>query len=429
MANNLTSNVSSKVARVIAAGFEASTILVNAVNTTYVSGEDGITPATGASVYLKRKPQYKAIETSSGDISASTKNDIGVGRIQATVQNFITVPIDIPNLDQVTSLDQMKELLMPAADECVTRLELNIGQKLLENAGMIYGTPGTAVTTWENVAGINAFASSLGMPDTGTRYYAMRPFTSMKLASAQGALSAADTLVQTAWQNAQIPTGFAGVRALVSNSLKSYTSGGTTDRIGAFAATPNATWATHKDTMIQTWSLNAFSASVTGALKPGDVLEVTGRYHINVATRQIVQDATGAPMKFRATVVTGGDTDVSGAVSVTVTMPGIFGSSGSFNEQFQTVDSALTSGDVVTVLGAASTSFQPNLFFHQDAFALATIKLPPLNATSTYIETKKGLSLRVTQYSDGDKNLNRWRMDMLPVMGVVNPLFIGKSFG
>jgi hypothetical protein len=162
MANNLSSNVSTKVAKVIMDGFEANRVLSKTVNTTQVDGL--IQPDTGSTVYVKRPTQYKAIETSGGDISSSTKNDLAVGRAAATVQNYITVPVDYTNLEEVTQLDQLQEILSPAAEELATRLELNLGQKMIEYAGLCYGTPGTVVDAWSDVAGANAMLGSIGAP-------------------------------------------------------------------------------------------------------------------------------------------------------------------------------------------------------------------------------------------------------------------------
>lgn len=427
MANNLSSNVSTKVAKVFGTAFESSRVISKTVNTQFMANGNGVQNDTGDTVYMKRAPQYSAIETSDGDISGSTKNDIGIGRIAATVQDYITVPINYTNLEEVTQLDQLQEILAPAAEELATTLELNLAEKMLQNAGLAYGTPGTIADSWEDVAGMAALASSVGMPGAGERYYVMNPFTAMKLSSAQNGLNASDKLVQTAWEQAQISSNFGGVRALTSNSLKSFTSGSISDRAGTLASTPDATWATHKDTMIQSLSLAGLSASLT--IVPGDILEITGRYYVNARNKQLVLGADGNPIKRRMTVVTGGTTDGSGNITVTATCAAIYGASGGLNEQYTNADSALTSGDVVTVLGAASTVYQPNMFYHKNSFALATLKLPKLHSTDTIMTSKDGLSMRISKYADGDKNAQRWRIDMLPVMGVINPLFIGQGYG
>lgn len=434
MANNLGGNVSTKVAKVFVDKFESSRVLSKTVDTSLIAGSNGITNETGDTVYLKRPAQYKAIETVDGDISASTKNDIGVGRVAATVQNFITIPINYTNLEEITQLNQLQEILNPAADELVTRLELNIGQKMIENAGLAYGAPGTIADAWSDVSGGAAMMQSVGCPMSGDKYYVINPFTNSALSDAQSGLaSGPDRLVSNAWEEAQLRK-FAGLRVMSSNSLNTFTAGATADRAGTLAATPNATWSTHKDTMTQSLSLTGLTASTTDAVKAGDIIEFTGtganaRSYVNVSTRKTTFGADGLPVKWRCTVVTGGDTDGSGAVTVTVANAAIYGATGGLDEQFTNISAPLASGDAFTILGTEDVEYQPNLFYHKNAFALSSLPLPKLHATDTIATTKDGLSMRITKYSDGDKNAQRWRIDMLPVMAVVNPLFMGKGFG
>lgn len=433
MANNLTSNVSTKVSKIIAQKFETDAVLVNTVDTQVIAGTAGVTNDTGDTVYLKRPTQYKAIETVDGDISGETKNSIGVGRIPAKVQNYITVAIEYSNLEEVTELNQLSEIIAPAADELLSRLELNIGKMLIENAGLTYGTPGTAVDSWDDVSGMGALQQAIGMPSSGPKYYVMNPFVNSKLSSAQTGLTAADSLVRTAWENSQISPSFAGMRVMSSNALNTYQAGSVADRDGTLSATPDATWAAHKDTMIQTLALTGLTISKTDAVRAGDVIEFTGvgalaRSYTSILTRKAVIDGV-TPSKWRCTVVTGGNTDGSGNVSITVTNAAIFGSSSGLDEQFTNISAPLTSGDTFTILGATDVVYQPNLAYNKNAFALSTLALPRLHATDTLFQTKQGLKCRVTKYSDGDKNLQKWRIDMLPVMGVVNPLFIAKAFG
>ncbi|NOY21861.1 P22 phage major capsid protein family protein, partial [Shigella flexneri] len=59
----------------------------------------------------------------------------------------------------------------------------------------------------------------------GENYAVMDPWSAQRLADAQTGLHASDQLVRTAWENAQIPTNFGGIRALMSNGLTSRTQG------------------------------------------------------------------------------------------------------------------------------------------------------------------------------------------------------------
>ncbi len=422
MSNNLASNTTTKVARVFLAAFEKQRVLSKAVNTNVLKGE--FTPASGSTIYVKRPHQYTHISTTGGDISQSTKSDILSGSTPATVQNYITVAIEWTNKEEALQLDQLETILAPAAETAVIALETALCDYMIKYSGLSYGTPGTAVDAWSDVAGAGALMKGIGVPQGGDFFYVMNPFTAVALADVQNGLYGG-RLMETAWENAQVSSNFAGMKVLSSNSLSTYTSGTLADKAGAFNAAPNATWATHKDTLVQTWVLKGLTASQTPAVSPGDVLEVTGKYYVHPRTGKIVLGADGAGKKFRASCVTGGNTDSSGIVSIAVAGPGIYESGGQYNN----INAALAEDDVVTILGATNTIYQPNLFFKKDAFGITTIALPKLFSTDTVATTNDGISLRVCKYADGDANTQMIRFDLLPAFACFNPFFAGKGFG
>ncbi len=428
MANNLTSNTTDKIARVFLEEFQKQRVLTKTVNTQLLTGM--FNPASGERVRFKRPHQYNSVETTGGDISAVTKNDIISGTAEGRVQDYITVPLTWTNREEVLELDQLAEILRPAAEELATRFETNMCDFMIKNSGLTVGLPGTPVDAWKDVVGANSLMSGIGVPMSGKKYYVMNPFTQASLAEAQSGLTAADQLVRTAWENAQISTPFAGLRGLSSNSMSTYTAGATADRDGVLGATPDGTYVTAKDSMVQTLILGGLTISTVGAVKPGDVIEFTGtgalaRSQIHRKTRKTVFDELGAPVKWRCTVLTGGDTDGSGDVTVTVASAAINETDGQYNN----VSVALTSGDLFTILGTENVEYQPNLFYHEDAFGVATVALDKLAATDTTATTSDGISIRVTKYSDGDKNIQKIRFDLLPAFAAFNQSFAGKGFG
>ena len=108
-----------------------------------------------------------------------------------------------------------------------------------------------------------------------------------------------------------------------------------------------------------------------------------------------------------------------------MTGPAIYEATGAYN----TVDSALTNGDVVTILGADATTYQPNLFWHPDAFTIASVPIKKLHSTDTVATTVDGLQMRISKYSDGDANSQTVRFDFRPAYGTMNPFFAGQAFG
>lgn len=421
MANNLQSNITRKVARVFLDSFESNRVLTKTVNTQLLEGK--FNPSSGSNVDFKRPHDYNSIRTAGGDISASTKSDIIAGKATGTVQNYFTVATEYTNIQEALELDQLEEILAPMARRIVTDLELDLARYMIKNSGLKYGSNGTVVDAWTDVAGAAALMDSIGVPMEGNKYYVMNPFVAMNLSSAQTGLHAGDQLVRTAWEKAQISRDFGGLRALVSNSLASYTTGTSTDRVGALAANPNVTYLAAKDTMTQSLSVSGFTANAT--IKAGEIVTITGRNRLNISTRETILDATGAAILFTGVVTADVTLDAGGAGTIVVAGPALYEANGQYN----TVASAPVSGDVVTLSGVASTSYQPNLFFHEQAFGLGTVKLPKLYATDTIATTSDGMSIRVTKYSDGDANKQKIRFDLLPAYATFNPFFAGQAFG
>lgn len=422
MPNNLSSNVSTKVAKVFLAAFDNARVISKATDTRLFTGSDGFTPEFGATIYAKRPHDYAVISTSGGDISGSTKSDIISGRAACTVQNYITVATSWTNYEEALQLEQLEEILAPMATRAAINLETTYATFLRKGLGLSIGTPGTAATTWEHVASAGAFLNAAGVPMDAPWYYIMNPFTQMKMAGLQNAILN-DKLTMSSWEKSQIPGQFAGLTALTSNALSTFTNGVGADRVGALSGTPTATYAAAKDSMTQSLAISGMSAGTT--VKAGEILEVTGRFRNNIATKNPMVDATGAQVKWRAIVTADVTFNSSGAGTLVCTGPAIFEAV----NQYNTVDSALTSGDVVTLLGTSGATVAPNLFFHKQAATLATVKLPKLSTWDTVFTTKDGLSIRVTKYSNGDTNTQNIRFDILPAFGIMNPLLGGIAYG
>lgn len=426
MANSLTSNITRKVMRAFIPAIEKQRVLSKTVNTQVFQGQ--FNPSSGDYVDIKRPHQYRSKRTATGDISALTPNDIIAGKATAQVQNYVTVDITWTNKEEALELDQLEMILKPAAEEIVTELETSFCDFMITHAGLSTGSPGTVIDAWSDVASQMSLMKSIGVP-MGEIYSVMNPYTIQNLASAQTGLSADPSrLVQTAWEQAQISTPFAGLRAITSNSLSTWVSSDAVDRDGALSGNPDVTYLTHKDSMIQTIAVTGFSANST--LKAGDILEYTGtgalaRSYTHQKTHKTILGADGAPVKWRYTVTADVLLGASGEGNVLVTGPAIYETAESYNN----ISAAPITGDVISVLGSADTEYQPNLFYHRDAFAIAYVKLPKNYSTDTVATTSDGLSVRVSKYSDGDANTQKIRFDLLPAFACLNPFFAGKGFG
>lgn len=420
MANDFDSNFTRKLAKVFLNEFETNRVISKNVNTQLLDGK--FDPASGENVDFKRPTDYTSKRTSDGDISGGTRSPIITGKATGTVQDYFTVDIDFKEADQALKMDQLDQLLRPAAKRIVTDLELDFAKFCMKNNGLLAGTFGTAVTTWDHVAEAGALLQASGVPMDDEWCYFANPFTQRKLASNQRSLGG-ETGTMTANQKAVITDMFAGMKVMTATTLGTFTTGTGADRAGTLSANPTVTYLAHKDTMVQTLAVTGFQANLV--VKAGEKIQIAGRNRLNLSTRQPIVDETGAQILFTGTVTADVTLGASGEGNITVAGPAIYEASGAYN----TVDSAPVSGDVVTLLGTGATLYQPNLFWHKQAFSIGSVPIEKLYSTDTLATTEDGLQIRVSKYADGDKNKQIVRFDLRPAYAVLNPFFAGQGFG
>lgn len=421
MANSFASNFTRKLAMAVLEPFESERVLSKNVNTQLLSGK--FNPNSGDNVDFKRPTDYITQRTSSGDISATTASSIITGKATGTVQDYITVEMDYSEADEALKMGTDKSrFFKDAAKRIVTDLELDFADYMRKNSGLLAGTVGTAVTTWSDVAAAGSVMSSAGIP-AGNWCYAVNPYTQATLADVQRSLGAVDPLVSEAHKKAIISDNFAGMRVMTATTLSSYTTDSGADRVGALAANPDVTYATAKDSMTQVLSVNAFQANLV--VKAGDIVQIAGRNRLNMNTRQPVVNGAGANVLFTGVVTADVTLDGAGAGLITIAGPAIYEAAGAYN----TVDSAPVAADVVTLLGAASTLYQPNLFWDKEAFSIGSVPIKKLNSTDTLATTQDGLQLRVSMGSSVRENKQIVRIDLRPAYSTLNPFFAGHGWG
>lgn len=420
MANNFDSNFTRKLAKVFLNEFETNRVISKNVNTQLLDGK--FAPDTGDKVDFKRPTDYKSKRTATGDISSLNRSDIITGKATGEVQDYFTVDVDFDEADEALKMDQLDQLLRPAAKRIVTDLELDFARFAMTNSGQMAGEFGVAVSTWDHVAEAGAVLQASGVPMDDDWCYFANPFTQRKLASNQRSLGG-ETGSMSANQRAVITDMFAGMKVMTATTLPTFVTGAGADRAGTLASDPVVTYVAHKDSMVQTLAVSGFAANLE--IKAGEKVQIAGRNRLNLSTRQPMIDETGAAIVYTGTVTADVTLNGSGAGNITVTGPAIFEADGAYN----TVDSAPVSGDVVTLLGSASTLYQPNLFWHKQAFSIGSVPIKKLYSTDTIATTEDGLQIRVSKYADGDKNKQIVRFDLRPAYAALNQFFAGHSGG
>ena len=424
MANNFDSNFTNKLMRVFLEKFESARVLSKNVDTQLLS--NAFNPTTGDTVFFKRPTDYTSFRNPTGDLTSSTASDIVTGKASGVVQDYFTVHVDYDEADEAIKMDQLDQLLAPMATRIVTDMELDFADFMMKNSGLLAGAPGTAVTTWDHVAEAGAVMQSSGVPMDDGWNYSVNPFTQRKLASDQRSLGAggvAGELISEAHRRAIITENFAGFsKVMTATTLSSFTTPTTGDTAGVVGSV-DVTYVTAKDTMTQAIGVTGIG-TFTGTIKAGTVVQITGVNRLNMSTRKPIIDDTGANRLFTA-VVTADASFTTGAGTLVVSGPGIFEATGAYN----TTEQAIAVSDVITILNADATLFQPNLFWHKQAFSIGSVPIKKLHSTDTVGTTEDGLQLRVSKGSDFTKNSQQVRFDLRPSYAALNPFFAGHGYG
>jgi hypothetical protein len=425
MANNFDSNVTRKLARVFLEKFESARVMSKNVDTQLLKGQFG--PSTGDTVDFKRPTDYTSYRNATGDLTSATADSIITGKASGVVQDYFTVYVNYNEADQAIKMDQLDQLLAPMATRICTDLELDFSAFMMKNTGLVAGTVGTSASTWAHIAEAGAVLQADGIPMDAPWTYAVNPFTQRALSGQDrglGAGGAAGSVIKTANAKATIAENYAGFdKVLTATTLPSYTTWSGADRAGTLTGAPTVTYLGAKDTMTQVLAVTAFTANQQ--VRAGETITIAGRYRLNQSTREVILDESGNKFTWSGTVTEAVTLGASGEGNITVTGPAIYEAAGAHN----TVDSSPTTSDVVTLLGALSTTIQPNLFWHRQAFSIGSVPIEKLYSTDTLATTKDGLQMRVSKFSDGVTNVQKVRFDLRPAYAVLNPFFAGQGFG
>lgn len=425
MTNNFDSNITRPLMKKFIEQFETKRVLSKNVDTQFLA--NAFNPSTGDKVDIKRPTDYVTVRTPGGDVKLETASPIITGKATGVVQDYFTSFVDYDEADEAIKMDQLDKLLDPLSTRIVIDLELDFAAFMAKNTALLAGTVGTAADTWDDIAEAGAVLQSHGVPADAPWFYTVNPFTQRKLASNQRSLGAggsAGSLISESHKKAIITENFAGFNeVMTATTLASYSTHSTADRIGAVDANPDVTYLTAKDTMTQVIAVTDFGANLQ--IRAGETVTITGRNRLNLSTRQLILDETGSVIVFSGTVTTAVTLDGLGEGNITITGPAIFESGGAYN----TVDSVVIAGDILTLGGAASTIIQPNLFWHKQAFSIGSVPIKRLHSTDTFAKTEDGLQMRVSKGSDFLGNEQKVRFDFRPAYSVLNPFFAGQGFG
>lgn len=154
--------------------------------------------------------------------------------------------------------------------------------------------------------------------------------------------------------------------------------------------------------------LNIDGATSATTLKAGDIITLSGVYRVHPETKA----NTG---KLQTFVVQSDVTLTTAATGYTVTVkPGLIYGSGNAFQNCALSGVANTDGLTVTRIGAASTQFAQDLFFHKDAAAIAFVDLEDVSAygaSCARVQTDR-VSIRFIQQYGASDDIVKARFDV-----------------
>lgn len=422
--NSLSKNVVQNILRKFLAPWKSEMVTLNAVDKQIYS-QPGFNPRSGNTIQVKRPHQFTTSRTSGGDLTSVDANDIISATATATVQDMVSVWLDWTVVEEALYLDQLDQILAPIREKMIVDIETDFNAYIKNTAAHFLGTADAAIDQWSDIAQVNSFCKALGFP-AGKVYAEVGPYAVQDLADAQKGIFSTE-LATSAWKEAMIPRNFGGLIAYMSNTLASHDIG---DHDGGLQlnATPTQTYSAAKDTYQTTIVIKGCDTSVTGFLKKGDTIRVEGKYWNQMHSKDQAAGRGGAGLAYTGTVTEDADSTAGGLCTVVLSGPAI--NDATSNRQYDTISEALAEDDTVTVLsGTASGSTVPNLFFHEKAYSLNTVKLPKLHSIDSSVASFDGMSIRAHKWADGTKNLQKIRFDILPAYACNNPLLAGKFYG
>ena len=349
--------------------------------------------APGQTINIKKPPRYTW---------RAGRTSVPQGTTQQTVPLTLTqggTDLSFTSAERTLSIAQMEPLLMGAMATVANEIDRQGLDMAINSAQNGIATP----------AGLGTF--------TLTQAQALQFYTdaSTRLDQAAAPRDRQRYAVMSPRLNGAMVTGLAGLFNSGSKISEQYGSGLMVDSLGFNIAMDQNVQTHTNGTQPAGPTANAVNgagqsgsaitvngAAITGTITRGSKISFGGVNAVNPQSRQ----STGVAAQFTVTAdVAGGATSIP--ISPALTPSGAF----------QNVTGSPANNATLTVLGAASSTYEGSIAYHKNAFTLAMVPLdgPPSGrgVISTAQESHKGFTMRVIEYFDPVNDVFGMRFDVL----------------
>ena len=321
------------------------------------------------------------------------------------------IGINFTSAELTMQLDDFADrVLKPRISQLAASVDADVAnayKSVFSSVGTPGTTPSSSLVLLQANQKLNEYASPMN-----PRYATVNPAANANLVEGMKGFFNPTNTISRQFKSGMMGEGVLGFDEVnMSQSIVSHTTG---TRSATASLTVGSTISTQGTSTI---AINGDTGSAT--FKAGDVFTIAGVFAVNPQTRQ----STGSLQQF---VVTADATASGGNWSSVSVSPAIYTSA----HALATVNAFPQSGAVVTVLGAASSTYAQNLAYHKDAIAFATADLLlPQGVDMASRQVHNGISLRIVRQYDINNDRMPCRVDVLYGYSVIRPQMAARIWG
>ena len=334
--------------------------------------------------------------------------DFNETSVPVTLSTQFHVDTQFSTQDLALSLDMFSDrVLKPAVATIANRIDRDGLSMATLNTANIVGTPGTPPTGLITYLTGQAYLDSEGAPRDGRRSCIVEPFTSATIVDSLKGLFVPQEAIGEQYRKGLMGRDSGGMNWKLDQNVVSQSFGFWTGS-SAGSITVNGANQGLSSGWASSSTIN-ITATATGTLNAGDIINFASVYAVNPQNRQ----AYGSN-KLRNFVVKSAVALTNGNTSVTISPALIYGG------QFQNVTASPAASAAVTPynIGVSSNStYSPqNIIMHRNAFtlAIADLELPEgVHFAGRASDKEIGLSMRIVRQYTVNNDSIPTRLDVL----------------
>ena len=328
-----------------------------------------------------------------------------------TVATQKHIGVNFTSAELTMQLDDFAErVLKPRVSQLASSVDADVANAY-KNIYSTVGTPGsvpsTSLVLLQGQQKLNEYAVPMN-----DRYATVNPAANAGLVEGmKGLFNPVDTISRQ-FKNGMMGQGVLGYDEInMSQSIAQHLTG---TRSASASLTVATTITTEGQSTI---AINGDTGAAT--FNQGDVFTVAGVYAVNPQTRQ----STGSLQQFVVTSTVAASSGNWASVSIS---PALYTPANAL----ATVNAFPASGAVVTVVGAANTTYPQNLIYQKNAITLGTADLLlPQGVDMASRQVHNGISMRIVRQYDINNDRMPCRIDVLYGYSVIRAPMAARLWG